>query len=185
MASVLEIQDLHVSYRSREGVRCPALAGVSFDLMPGEIMGVLGESGSGKSTLAGSLLRLLPGNGEITRGAVHFEGKDLLQAKPDELQQMRGRRISLIFQEPSLALHPTMRVGEQVRHVLAAHSSLGKSALNERTRQVFAEVFPEEADRISRSYPHQLSARQRQRALIAQALPCGPSLSTPTQPPAH
>src|SRR5258708_14428299 len=156
MASVLEIQDLHVSYRSREGVLGPALAGVSFDLVPGEIMGVLGESGSGKSTLAVSLLRLLPGNGKIIRVAVHFEGKDLLQSKSDELQQILGRRISLIFQEPSLALHPTMPTGEQVRPVLAAHSPLGKIALNERTRQAFAAVFPEEADRISRPYPHQL-----------------------------
>src|SRR5882762_7189753 len=101
MTSVLEIQDLEVSYRSRGGALSPALAGVSFGLMPGEIMGVLGESGSGKSTLAVSLVRLLPGNGEIIRGAVHFEGKELLQATRKELQQIRGRRISLIFQEPS------------------------------------------------------------------------------------
>jgi oligopeptide/dipeptide ABC transporter ATP-binding protein len=184
MAPVLEIQDLHVSYQSREGALYPALTGISLGLMPGEIMGVLGESGSGKSTLAGSLVRLLPANGNITRGAVHFEGKDLLRAKPEELQRIRGRRISLIFQEPSLALHPTMRAGEQVRQVLAAHSSLGKSALNERTRQVFAEIFPEEADRISRSYPHQLSGGQRQRVLIAQAIACGPSVVIADEPTA-
>ena len=160
MASVLEIQDLQVSYRSREGVWSAALAGVSFGLMPGEIIGVLGESGSGKSTLAVSLVRLLPRNGEIIRGAVHFEGKDLLRAKPDELQQIRGRRISLIFQEPSLALHPTLRAGEQVRQVLAAHSSPGKSALN------------------------QLSGGQRQRVLIAQAIACGPSVVIADEPTA-
>jgi len=184
MASVLEIQDLHVSYRSRSGMLHPALAGVSFGLLPGEILGVLGESGSGKSTLAVSLVRLLPGNGNITRGAVHFEGKDLLQAKPEELEQIRGRRISLIFQEPSLALHPTMRSGEQVRQVLAAHSAPGKSALSERTRQVLAEVFPEDADRIARSYPHQLSGGQRQRVLIAQAIACGPSVVIADEPTA-
>src|SRR6266850_2230344 len=184
MASVLEIQDLHVSYRSREGVMCPALNGVSFALMPGEILGVLGESGSGKSTLAVSLVRLLPGNGEITRGAVHFEGKELLQAKRKELQQIRGCRISLIFQEPSLALHPTMRAGEQVRQVLAAHNSRGKTALLERTLEVFAEVFPQEADRIVRSFPHQLSGGQRQRVLIAQAIACGPSLLIADEPTA-
>ena len=184
MAPVLEIQDLHVSYRSREGAFHPALAGVSFGLMPAEILGVLGESGSGKSTLAVSLLRLLPGNAKILRGTVHFEGKNLLQAKPEELQQIRGRRISLIFQEPSLALHPTMRAGEQVRQLLAAHGASGKNALNERTRQVFAEVFPEDADRMARSYPHQLSGGQRQRLLIAQAIACGPAVVIADEPTA-
>src|SRR5881392_3150736 len=184
MKAILEIQDLHVSYRSSGSGLCPALTGVSFGLMPGEIMGVLGESGSGKSTLAGSLVRLLPANARITRGAVQFEGTDLLRANADELRQIRSRRISLIFQEPSLALHPTMRVGEQVRQVLAAHDSLGKSALNEQTRQVFDQVFPEEADRISHSYPHQLSGGQRQRVLIAQAIACGPSLVIADEPTA-
>jgi oligopeptide/dipeptide ABC transporter ATP-binding protein len=184
MAPVLEIQDLHVSYRSGEGDFHAALAGVSFGLMPGEILGVLGESGSGKSTLAVSLLRLLPGNAKILRGTVHFEGQDLLQAKPEELRQIRGRRISLIFQEPSLALHPTMRASEQVRQVLAAHGASGKNALTERTRQVFAEVFPEEADRIARSYPHQLSGGQRQRVLIAQAIACGPAVVIADEPTA-
>jgi oligopeptide/dipeptide ABC transporter ATP-binding protein len=184
MALVLEIQDLHVSYRSREGAFHPALAGVSVGLRPAEILGVLGESGSGKSTLAVSLLRLLPGNAKIIRGAVHFEGQDLLQARTEELQQIRGRRISLIFQEPSLALHPTMRAGEQVRQVLAAHGASGKRALNERTRQVFAEVFPNDAERISRSYPHQLSGGQRQRVLIAQAIACGPAVVIADEPTA-
>src|SRR5437762_3545690 len=184
MKAILEIQDLHVSYRSSGSGLCPALTGVSFGLMPGEIMGVLGESGSGKSTLAGSLVRLLPANARITRGAVQFEGTDLLRANADELRQIRSRRISLIFQEPSLALHPTMRVGEQVRQVLAAHSSPGKSALNERTRRVFVELFREDADRISRSYPHQLSGGQRQRVLIAQAIACGPSVVIADEPTA-
>jgi oligopeptide/dipeptide ABC transporter ATP-binding protein len=184
MPPVLEIQDLHVSYHSNEGLLRPALAGVSFHLMPGEIVGILGESGSGKSTLAVSLLQLLPGNGKITCGTVQFEGKDLLQALPEELRQVRGRRISLVFQEPSLALHPTMRVGEQVRQVLAAHSSLEKNALDERTREVFAWVFPEETKRILRSYPHQLSGGQRQRVLIAQAIVCGPSVVIADEPTA-
>jgi|GraSoi_2013_40cm_1033754.scaffolds.fasta_scaffold18525_2 oligopeptide/dipeptide ABC transporter ATP-binding protein len=184
MAPVLEIQDLHVSYQSREGALYPALTGISLGLMPGEIMGVLGESGSGKSTLAGSLVRLLPANGNITRGAVHFEGKDLLRAKPRELQQIRGARISLIFQEPSLALHPTMRAGEQVRQVLTAHGSPGRSALNDRVHEILALLFFEEADRISRSYPHQLSGGQRQRVLIAQAIACGPSVVIADEPTA-
>lgn len=184
MASVLDIQDLYVMYRSHEGSEHAALAGVSFELLRDEILGILGESGSGKSTLAGSLVRLLPGTANIIRGTVRFEGRDLLQAEPSELRQIRGRRISLIFQEPSLALHPTMRVGEQVRRVLAAHNSSGKSTLKARTLEVFTEVFPSEIDRIMRSYPHQLSGGQRQRVLIAQAIACRPSIVIADEPTA-
>ena len=182
MASILEVRDLHVSYRLRAGGLTEALAGVSFDLGPGEILGVLGESGSGKSTLAASLLRLLPSNGKITKGAIRFEGKDILQASPKDLQGIRGKCISLIFQEPSVALHPTMRAGEQVRQVLAAHGSRGKLALRDRTRQILLTVFPEDVERISESYPHQLSGGQRQRVLIAQAIACGPSLVIADEP---
>jgi len=184
MASVLEIRDLHVSYRSREGHSRPVLSGISFNLMRGEILGVLGESGSGKSTLAATALRLLPPNGHIEKGAVLFEGHDLLQIDSEDLRQIRGGRIALIFQEPSLALHPTMRIGEQARQVLAAHNSSAKHDLNDRTRQVFAQLFPQEADRIMRSYPHQLSGGQRQRALIAQAIACNPSLVIADEPTA-
>lgn len=184
MASILEVKDLYVSYRARAGRPTEALAGVSFDLRPGEILGIVGESGSGKSTLAATLLRLLPANGEITGGAIRFEGKDILQASSKELQGIRGQCISLIFQEPSVALHPTMRAGEQVRQVLAAHGSRSKSVLRERTRQVLSTVFPEEVERISESYPHQLSGGQRQRVLIAQAIACAPSLVIADEPTA-
>jgi oligopeptide/dipeptide ABC transporter ATP-binding protein len=184
MASVLEIQNLQVSYRSREVRSRPVLSGVSFDLMPGEILGVLGESGSGKSTLAASVLRLLPPNGQIEKGAVLYEGRNLLQAKPEELRQIRGGRIALIFQEPSLALHPIIRVGEQVRQVLVAHQRSAKNALNDRTREIFTQLFPQDADRILSSYPHQLSGGQRQRVLIAQAIACSPSLVIADEPTA-
>jgi oligopeptide/dipeptide ABC transporter ATP-binding protein len=184
MASILEIQDLHVSYVSRQGVPQPALAGVTFGLAPGEILGVLGESGSGKSTLAAALVRLLPSNGQITKGAVFLEGKDLFQLKREELRQIRGGRIALIFQEPSLALHPTMRAGEQVRQVLAAHRPAAKSALREKVRQVFSTLFSEEAGRVAQSYPHQLSGGQRQRVLVAQAISCRPSVIIADEPTA-
>ena len=184
MAFVLEIQDLHVSYWSREVRSRPVLSGVSLDLMPGEILGVLGESGSGKSTLAASVLRLLPPNGHIGNGAILFEGKNLLQISSEELRQIRGGRVALIFQEPSLALHPTIRVGEQVRQVLAAHQSSPKDVLKDRTRQVFAQLFPQDTERILLSYPHQLSGGQRQRALIAQAIVCSPSLVIADEPTA-
>jgi oligopeptide/dipeptide ABC transporter ATP-binding protein len=184
MGAILEVKDLRVAYRSRGGDVFRALNGVSFFLESGEVMGVLGESGSGKSTLATSLLGLFHANVVIASGAVLFEGSDLLQVKPDELQRIRGRRISLIFQEPSVALHPSMRAGRQVRQVLAAHGMSGREALNQRTREVLETVFTEEKERIARSYPHQLSGGQRQRVLIAQAIACGPSLVIADEPTA-
>lgn len=183
MAAIIEIQDLHVSYSSRDGELHPALAGISLGLMPGEILGVLGESGSGKSTLAAALVGLLASNGCITGGTVFFEGENLPDSTTEALRQVRGRRIAVIFQEPSLALHPTMRLGEQVRQVLAAHGWTSKSS-REKTHEAFAAVFPTEADRFLRSYPHQLSGGQRQRVLIAQAIACGPNVIIADEPTA-
>ena len=184
MTPLLQVEDLHVAYISRAGKKSLALAGVSFDVRRGETLGVLGESGSGKSTLAASLLRLLPGNGEIQKGVVQFEGQDLLQAEPRTLQRIRGARIALIYQEPSLALHPTLRISEQISDVLAAHESLSRGALRQKTLQLLAEVFQEEPARIAKSYPHQLSGGQQQRVLIAQAIACGPSLLVADEPTA-
>jgi len=161
-----------------------ALANVSFALQPGETLGVLGESGSGKSTLAAALLRLLPANGRIERGAICFEGQDLLRATPRELEKIRGGRLALIFQEPSLALHPAIQVAEQIGDVIAAHKSFGRRAVREQARQILAAVFPTEAERIADSYPHQLSGGQRARVLIAQAISCGPSLIVADEPTA-
>jgi oligopeptide/dipeptide ABC transporter ATP-binding protein len=184
ISPLLQVQDLHVAYLSQAGQKSFALAGLSFELRPGETLGILGESGSGKSTLAAALLRLLPGNGEIERGVVLFEGQDLLQAERKTLQRIRGARISVIFQEPSLALHPMIRIGEQIKDVLAAHESSGGSVMRQKTLQLLAEVFPADAARIAESYPHQLSGGQQQRVLIAQAIACGPSLLVADEPTA-
>ena len=184
MTPILEVKNLHVAYSARTGEICPALVGVNFVLGPGEILGVLGESGSGKSTLAASLLQLLPLNGKIQQGEILFEGKDLLRVSPQELRRIRGGRIGLIFQEPSSSLHPSIQVGRQVSDVLAAHESLDRRTLREKTSQLFAAVFPTGAERILRSYPHELSGGQRQRVLISQAIACGPSLVIADEPTA-
>ena len=184
MTPLLQFQDLHVAYQSRAGNIFPALAGLSFDVCCGETLGVLGESGSGKSTLAAALLRLLPRNAEIQKGAVLFEGQDLLQAEPRILEHIRGARLALIPQEPSLALHPTIRIGEQISDVLAAHTSLSRVALRQKTLQLLVEVFPADAARIAGSYPHQLSGGQQQRVLIGEAIACGPSLIVADEPTA-
>src|ERR1700722_1801972 len=184
MTHLLEVKNLHAAYSARAGEVCPALAGVTFDVRPGEILGVLGESGSGKSTLAAALLRLLPSNGKIQQGSVRFEGKNLLEASREELRRIRGGRPGLILQEPSSSLHPAMPVGRQVSDVLAAHETLDRHLLGEKTSQLLASVFPIDAERISHSYPHELSGGQRQRVVIAQAIACGPSLIVADEPTA-
>jgi peptide/nickel transport system ATP-binding protein len=184
MKPLLEVLDLWVTYAARLGERSTALSGVSFAVERGETLGVLGESGSGKSTLAAALLRILHANGKIEKGVVTFEGDDLMRANASELRRVRGGRIGSIFQEPLLALHPAIRVGEQVGDVFAAHQSTSRGAIRERSLQVLKTVFSKEAERIADSYPHQLSGGQRARALIAQALVCSPSLVIADEPTA-
>jgi len=184
MTPLLEVENLHVVYTSRDRHDFPALAGVSFAIAPGETLGVLGESGSGKSTLAAALLRLLPPSGKISQGKILFEERDLIHASLCELEKLRGKRIATIFQEPSLALHPTIQVGKQVADVLAAHESLDRKALREKAVQTLAAVFPSDVERIFASYPHELSGGQRARVLIAQAIACKPSLIVADEPTA-
>lgn len=184
MRSLLEVRNLHVSYRSPTVASYPALAGVNFSVAPGEILGVLGESGSGKSTLAASLLRLLPPNGTITKGQILLNDANVLKLDSRELRQVRGKCISLVPQEPSLALHPTMRIADQVGEVLRAHEVGGKTGRRERVGVSLGRVFPAGAERMASCYPHQLSGGQRQRVLIAQAIACKPALLVADEPTA-
>jgi peptide/nickel transport system ATP-binding protein len=184
MPALLEVQNLNVAYYSSTGVSSPALLNLTFAVRPAEVLCVLGESGSGKSTLAASLLGLLPPNGKITSGKVFFEGQDLLQTSELELEQIRGKRISLIFQEPSVALHAAMRVADQIAEVLRAHESMDSATLRNKTRQTLSLLFRSDTERFANSYPHQLSGGQKQRVLIAQAIACGPSLVIADEPTA-
>ena len=182
--SILEVERLRVAYRSRDGSPFDAVAGVGFALRRGEILGVLGESGSGKSTLAAALLRLLPANGTICGGRVALEGQEVLSASPKALREIRGARVSLLAQEPSLALHPTMRVIDQVEEVLRAHEGLDARGRRERALQLLGRLFASDVERIAGSYPHQLSGGQRQRAVIAQAIVCQPAVVIADEPTA-
>lgn len=181
---VLEVRDLCVAYGGRGGGVWHALSGVSFGVGAGEILGVLGESGSGKSTLAAALLRLLPANGQISGGEILLEGADVVRMDAAELRRARGGCVSIVFQEPSLALHPTIRIGEQIGEVLRAHGTLNKRERGERVRTILGKVFSADVERIFSSYPHELSGGQQQRVLIAQAIACEPALVVADEPTA-
>lgn len=184
MAPVLAVRELGAGYFSRTGKLCPAVTGASFDIAPGEILGVLGESGSGKSTIAAAISRLLPKNGFVSKGSIVFEGRDILQMGRDELNGIRGARLANIAQEPATALHPMMRIGDQIGNVLAAHEKLDRKTKKRRGMEILGMVFSTEVERIYRSYPHQVSGGQKQRVLIAQAVACRPSLIVADEPTA-
>jgi peptide/nickel transport system ATP-binding protein len=160
MPALLQVRDLNVALHNTAVV-----SGVSFDLAPGSITGLLGESGCGKTTLAQALLNLLPQRQYRVTGTVEFEGRNLLQLSERELQNIRGGRISLMFQDPLLSLNPVLRAFTQVREVARAHGM----------------VRPE-LPRVRNAYPHQLSGGERQRVTLAQALVCRPALVIADEP---
>jgi oligopeptide/dipeptide ABC transporter ATP-binding protein len=182
MGFLLEIQDLNVCHVTAEGKQFPALRGVSFQINAGEAVGLLGESGCGKTTLARAVLRLLPANAKVTSGAIIHSGINLLALSEREVQRTRGREIAMIYQEPSQALNPVMRVGDQVLEVLRAHRSGSGQELKSEAKSFLALVGLPGEEGLDRAYPHQLSGGQRQRVLIAQAIACRPSLLIADEP---
>ena len=182
MKSVLHVQDLTVCYGSRQGRPLPALMGVSFELAPGEAVGILGESGSGKTTLALALLGLLPRGATIRQGKVIFQGIDLLTLRERDLQKIRGLRISLVHQEPGLALNPVLRVGNQVAEVVRAHKGLSAKRSGVEARLLLEQVGFAPESHVDEVYPHQLSGGQRQRVVLAQAIACQPALIIADEP---
>ena len=172
---ILEIENLSISFftRLRE---IPAVMDFSCTVMPGEAMGLVGESGCGKSTVALGVMRDLGVNGRIVGGTIKFKGRDLTAMSPEELRELRGSEIAMIYQEPMASLNPAMRVGQQLMEVPRIHEGTAKGDARDMARQVIADVKLPDPDRILDAYPHQLSGGQQQRIVIAMALMSKPAL---------
>ncbi len=181
--SLIEVNDLVVTFKTDEGA-FNAVEGVSFSIEPAETLGLVGESGCGKSVTALSLLRLLPKPvASITGGSIHFDGRDTLSLSNSEMRSIRGKDISMIFQEPMTSLNPVYTVGNQVSEVFKTHQHLSGNAVRDKVREALKLVNIPDPDRVMKQYPHQLSGGMRQRVMIAMAMACNPRCSSPTNPP--
>jgi peptide/nickel transport system ATP-binding protein len=178
--TLLEVKDLHVSFPTADGV-VRAVRGVSFDVEPGRTLGIVGESGSGKTVLTQTLLGLTPG-AEV-EGSALFEGTNLIGLSEDQLRNVRGARISVIFQDPLTSLHPLYRIGWQISEMIRAHEkSVSKKEAADRAVELLRRVgIPRPETRVN-DYPHQFSGGMRQRAMIAMALALEPKLIIADEP---
>jgi peptide/nickel transport system ATP-binding protein len=178
---LLDIEGLHIEFRTASGL-VRALNGVSLQVWPGEVFGLVGETGCGKSITGLSVLRLLPKSARIPSGRITFEGRNILDLSEAEMQALRGRRVAMIFQDPSTALNPVFTIGNQIEKIIAEHLSLSKSQIRQRALETLAAVGLPDVERIHRSYPHQLSGGMQQRVVVAFALSCQPSLIIADEP---
>src|SRR5438309_13968 len=179
---LLEIDNLQTHFFTAAGV-VRAVDGVSYDVRPGEVLGVVGESGCGKSVTALSILRLVADPpGRIVGGAVRFEGINLLELSEGEMETVRGNDISMIFQEPMTSLNPLMTIGRQITEAIVLHQGLAQRDAMDRATEMLRRVHIPEPERRVQAYPHQLSGGMRQRAMIAMALSCNPKLLIADEP---
>lgn len=182
MEKMLEVKDLHISFHTFGG-EVQAIRGVNFDLYKGETLAIVGESGSGKSVTTKSIMRLLPeSNSEIKEGAILFDGKDLAKLPNKAMQKIRGKDISMIFQDPMTSLNPTMKVGKQIMEPIIKHQNLSKSAAKDRAIDLLRLVGIPQAEARFNQYPHQFSGGMRQRVVIAIALACNPKVLIADEP---
>ncbi len=179
-APVLRVDDLTVRFR-RRGMDVAAVNGVSFSLARGETLTILGESGSGKSVSLKALMGLLPDYAQI-EGDVWLDGKTVLELPPAELAKLRGSAVSMIFQEPMAALDPVYTIGEQIAETIVQHEGVSRAAAMRRTLDLLDHVKIPSAARRMKNYPHELSGGMRQRAMIALALACSPSVLLADEP---
>ena len=180
MNSIVEIRDLHVRFTGERDVY--ALNGVDIELKQGEVLGLLGESGSGKSVTLRALLRMLPARRSEIRGTIRVAGRDVLALDEAELEQMRGCVVSMIFQEPMLALDPVYTIGDQIAETVVRHKSTSFADGRRRALEMLESVRIPSAKRRLDAYPHEMSGGMRQRAMIALALSCSPKVLLADEP---
>jgi peptide/nickel transport system ATP-binding protein/oligopeptide transport system ATP-binding protein len=173
---LLEVKNLGITFFTDKGA-LPAVQEVSFKISQGETLGVVGESGCGKSMTALSLMQLIPSPpGKITAGEIIYKGEDLLKKSTDEIQGIRGKEISMIFQEPMTSLNPVITVGKQIMEAILIHENVSKKEAADRALEMIKLVGIPMPEKVFASYPHELSGGMRQRIMIAMALSCQPSL---------
>lgn len=178
---LLEVKNLKTYFYTEDGV-VHAVDGVDFSIFPGEVLGIVGESGCGKSVTSLSIMRLISTPGKIVEGEINFDGKNLVTASEEEMMQVRGNRISMIFQQPQSALNPVFRAGDQISEVLNIHQDFGKQAGEERAVELLKLVGIPEPNRRAEAFPHELSGGMSQRVMIAMALACVPDLLIADEP---
>ena len=178
---LLEVTDLRTHFRTDRGV-VRAVDGVSFSLEQGRTLGIVGESGSGKTVLSRSIMGLLPKHNVIRQGSVRFEGRELIDAPVDELRDLWGAQMAMVFQDPMTSLNPVMRIGNQITESLLHHLDISKEFARETAVALLRSVGIPEPERRLRQYPHELSGGMRQRVMIAIAIACGPRLLFADEP---
>jgi oligopeptide/dipeptide ABC transporter ATP-binding protein len=179
--SLLSVNDLRVQFWTQRGT-VHAVNGISFDVAPGETLGIVGESGCGKSVTSLAILGILPRAGRVSSGQALFEGRDLLGRSDAELRKIRGSEIAMIFQDPMTSLNPVLTIGRQIRESLETHMGMSRKEAQERAVELLEQVGIPEARRRTGDYPHQFSGGMRQRAMIAMALACEPKLLIADEP---
>lgn len=178
---VLKVQDLRTHFFGRTSIT-KAVDGISYDLGTGEIMAIVGESGCGKTVSALSLIQLNPTGSRIVGGQVLWKGRDLLRMGKDEICHIRGKEISMVFQEPLTALNPIQTVGRQIAEVFQIHENMGKKEAERKAVEMLEAVAIPDPEKRVKSYPFQMSGGMRQRAMIAMALSCKPALLIADEP---
>ena len=181
MAYLLEVDDLHTFFKTKKGI-VKAVNGVSYRVEPGKTLGIVGESGSGKSVSAMSILKLLDGNGYIDSGTITFKGRNLAECTINDMYQIRGNEISVIFQEPMTSLNPVYTIEKQLNEVYLTHQKITKKEASEKSLEMLKAVKIPNPESVMKQFPHQLSGGMRPRVMIAMALACEPSLLIADEP---